>query len=348
MILSGFKRPKTMKNVNKIFYIILITTCWSCVQSSKTEKYQNKRDNMVNVQDKVKEIEMEDILIGSIARLYSIGNYLIIADHKTMDKLIHIFNKNNFSHITSLGYMGQGPDEITIMGHIGIDEINHRFYVSDHGKQKIFSYNIDSVLVDPSFKPEVIMTMNKEQFPSTYQIINDTLAIGLIIEPTSNYEFDQSLAKWNIETGKIEPMKYTHPDIEGKRITFAASKENGIYVECYSYYDLMTICDIAGNLRCNVYGNNWDKRKTKEIHHYGNVVFCGNKILASYSGGNNLTNEYYPTQFFVFNTNGDYIKTLDIGYRISHFCYDEQNDRLIFAFDDMIQFGYLALNDLLD
>lgn len=337
-----------MKKTNKLLFIIIITTFLSCVHSSKTEKYQTHRNIVINVQDKVKEIEIKDVLIGSIAPLYSLGEYLIIGDPKSDDKLIHIFNKHNFSYMTSLGTRGQGPDEITNIGHIAIDENHHRFYVSDHGKQKIFSYNIDSVLLDPSYKPEVKMTMDERQFPSTYQIINDTLAMGLIIEPTGNYGFNQSLAKWNMETRKIEPMKYKHPDIEKKRVTFAASNENGIYVECYSYHDLMTICDMNGNLQCNIYGKNWDKRTSNEIHHFGDVVFCGDKILASYSGGNNLTNEYYPTQFFVFNLNGDYVETIDLGYRISRFCYDKQNHRLIMNLEDVIQFAYIDLDGIIE
>ena len=53
------------------------------------------------------------------------------------------------------------------------------------------------------------------------------------------------------------------------------------------------------------------------------------------------------TKLIVFNTDGDYVRTLDVGYKINHFCYDEENNRLIFNFNDDIQFGYLDLNNLL-
>lgn len=52
-----------------------------------------------------------------------------------------------------------------------------------------------------------------------------------------------------------------------------------------------------------------------------------------------------PEKLLVFNINGDYIKTLDIGYKILDLCYDERNESLLLAFDDMIQFGYLTLNE---
>lgn len=334
-----------MKKASKILFITLIVMCWGCSRSAESEKHQKKRDNVVFIQDKIEEIDTKDLLIASVVRLYPMDKYLIIADHKTVDKLMHIFNSDDFSHITSIGNTGQGPDEITIMGHIGNDETNRRFYVSDHGKQKIFSYHLDSVLENSSYKPEVKASMNNQLFPNTYLILNDTLAIAQIIEPISNHEFNQLTAKWNMETGEIKPMKDKHPSIKNKRFAITASKEHERIVECYHNHDLITIMDLDGNLKCNVYGNNWNSRDESQLQHFGKVVFRGDKIIASYSGENRLTEGYYPTKLLVFSINGDYIKTLDIGYRISDFCYDEQNDRLVFNFDDMIQFGYLQLDD---
>jgi hypothetical protein len=47
-------------------------------------------------------------------------------------------------------------------------------------------------------------------------------------------------------------MPYNHPDIERKRVCFAASAEYDIYVECYCYHDLMTICSLNGDLKYNI------------------------------------------------------------------------------------------------
>lgn len=57
------------------------------------------------------------------------------------------------------------------------------------------------------------------------------------------------LAKWNMATGEIVLMKYEHPDIKKKRMSFAISVEHGLYVECYSYHDLMSICTLDGELK---------------------------------------------------------------------------------------------------
>ena len=325
--------------------------CWSCTLNSKTEKYQNRHNNIVNVRDKVKEIKIneEDVLIGSAARLFLIDNYLIIKDSRSSNKLIHLFDKNQFTYLTSIGDRGQGPNEITRIGFIGTNDANRIFYVNDHGKQKIFAYSLDSVLVNPDYVPTVKMEMNGSIFPDDYQYIADTLSVGIAITFIGDNDFDQSVAQWNMNTGKIKAFPYRHPDIKKKRITFAVSMKDSIYVECYQRYDLMTICNLNGNLKYNIYGPDWNSRINKAIHYFGKVAFCGNKILVAYSGGDWQTEEYHPNKFLVFDIDGNYIKTLETGYHIPDYCYDEANNRIIMNLDDAeIQFAYLDLEGLID
>ena len=175
--------------MNKLLYLLLIAVCWSCSQDSETEKHQSKRDQVVDVRDKMKEFSTQDVLIGRISRTYLIDNYLIVTDYNSPDKLIHLFDKNTFEHLASSTYQGQGPDEITIIGHVGIDETNRRFFVSDHGKLKIFAYDLDSVLTTPEYQPSVKIDMKKKLFPDDYLYLNDTLCIAKIIEPIGNNDY---------------------------------------------------------------------------------------------------------------------------------------------------------------
>jgi hypothetical protein len=43
----------------------------------------------------------------------------------------------------------------------------------------------------------------------------------------------------------------------------------------------------------------------------------------------------------------NYIQTLETGYRISYFCYDKENNRILMALDDDIQFACLELDGLI-
>lgn len=114
------------------------------------------------------------------------------------DRLIHLFEKNGFNYVLSVGDKGQGPQEITNIGLIGVNDSERLFYVSDHGKQKNFSFHLDSVLSNSLYEPKEKMNMDEKQFPDKYHYINDTLCIGLIIEPIGTADFKQSVAKWDM------------------------------------------------------------------------------------------------------------------------------------------------------
>lgn len=333
--------------MSKLLYLMIIILLCGCTKKSTTEKYQSKRNQIINVHDKVKEIKIEDVLIGNISVPHSIDKYLIISDHKSHDKLIHVFDKNSFKHITSFGNQGQGPSEITVLGDIGYNEKKHEIYVADHGKYCIFSYNLDSIITNPDYIPIVKLKIQEKEFPDRFYYINDNQAIARIISINSNHTFNQSIAKWNMSSGKILPMKYTHPDIERKRATFSISLNNNIYVECYRHHDLMTICSLDGDLKYNIYGSKWDKKTSNKILHFGSVSFAGNYIIASYSGKDRSIEDDSPTSFIIFNKEGEYIKTLEIGYQISNFCYDKDYNRIIMTLNDDIQFGYLDLNNII-
>lgn len=336
--------------MNKLFYLLFALTIFlSCKHNSNIEKeiYQNERKKIITVNDKIKEIKIEEVIIGNIAIPYSIGEYIIIIDAKSRDKLMHIFDKNNYKYITSFGDQGEGPSEITTIGHISANEKKHEVYVSDHGKNCILSYNLDSVIANPYYPPKTKLKIKDKEFPDRFYYINDTVSFARIININNNNSFNQSIAKWNMSTGDIFPMKYTQPDIERKRITFSVSLNNNIYVECYRHHDLMTICSLDGDLKYNIYGSKWDKKTSNKFLHYGEVTFAGNKIIASYSGKDQWLKDYQPTCFIIFNKDGDYLKTIETGYKIDNFCYDEDNNRIIMVLNDNIQFAYLDLNNII-
>jgi hypothetical protein len=332
----------------KIFLIILpaLLAC-SCSISNETEKYQTRRNNIVNVRDKIVEIEIEEPLISSVNRFYLMDDYLIVLDVKSLGKQIHLFDKNDFSYITGTAYRGQGPDEIANIGLIAVDEARRTFYVNDHGKQKVFSYPLDSVLSNPSYGPQVKMEMNETLFPDYYQMIDDTTSIGKIIQPIGNNNFKPTAGKMNMNTGEITLMKYENPKITGrKRSSVAVSLAHGLYAEYYHNRDLMTLCNLDGDLICNIYGPGWSEDRSRNSY-YGKVVFCGDKIYASYTGEKSFNEQRQSnlaTKLLVFDIQGNYLQTLETDLQIVDICYDAANHRLLLSLDDDIQFAYLPLD----
>lgn len=315
--------------------------CSACSSKGKNEKWHKQRSNIVNVKDDVKEIDMEDVLIGAVAKPYICGKYLVIVDCKSVDKLIHVFDKQTFKYILSLGDMGQGPKEITVIGSIAWNEKEHDLYVTDNAQHQILRYNLDSLLNDPLYVPTVKLKFGNAAFPDNYYYINDTLSYGSFIQVTSSSSFEQTSGKWNMMTGEAKLIDYVHPADKKKRIAFAVSPKYNTLVECNRRYDLISLYNLVGELQCNVYGPNWDKNGDRK-EHFGDAAICDDKIVASYVGGDWNHNDGAKV-LHVFNLAGDYLKTLDVGREINRLCYDEENKRIIMNLDSEYQFAYIEM-----
>lgn len=335
-----------MMNFRICFFLLIsaFALLVSC-NTNETEKYQKERNKVLTVASKLHKITLGDLMIGSNARVFIMGDVFIVQDNDSYTKQIHLFHKKDYTYITSFGRKGEGPNEITNMGHIAVDGAHHKLYVSDHGKQKIFSYDVDSLIHDSLYVPSVKWSMNIESFPADYDYYSDTLSVGRVIQPIGNNDYKPIVAKINFKKNVFTLMPYEHPNIKKNRFSYASSLEDDVYVQCYSYYDLMTICSLNGKLKYNVYGPMWDERSSK-VKFFHKVIIANGKVLALYSG-KRLGIRESPTMFQAFDLNGDYLYTADLGYEIIDFCYDKDNNRLILVLDDEdFQFAYLNLSDL--
>ena len=234
------------------------------------------------------------------------------------------------------------------MGVIVPDEVHHRFFVPDYGKLKVLSYSVDSILKNPFYRPEVKGDMKELQFPDRFVYVNDTFCIARSIMVGESKYFQQSLVRWNMLTGEMKLLVEGHPKVERKRSQFAVSLEHNLIVDCYAHHDLMTIYDLDGNLKYNIYGPYWDDKTSNDMVYYDAVVICKDKIVAAYAGGRNWSDEGFPNCFQVYDFDGNYIKTLNIGRKICNFCYDQELNRLIMVLDNEIQFAYLNLDGLIE
>lgn len=347
-------KMKVISDTLVVIVSIIITFTFSCCTRSKTtEKHYDAGDHVVNVHERIKEIHIpeEDVLINTHSWPYIIDNYLIICDYQSYEKQLLFFDKNTYRYITGTADRGLGPDEITRIGHIVFNEDKRLLYVSDHGKNKIFSYHLDSIIQNKNYKPETWLSINDSLAPLNYIYINDTLAITNTMIAIGDFDFNLSIARWNIKTGEINPMLYKHPDIKKKRFEFDASEKHNLYVESYTNHDLMTIADLDGNLVCNIYGPDWDKDFAHPRRYHVNTLFCRDKIITLYTGGDKFIAERKvnpATKFLIFDLYGNHLKTLETDYHIVRFCYDKDYNRLIMSLNEDIQFAYLDLDGLLD
>ncbi|MCQ2973329.1 MAG: hypothetical protein MJ211_00805 [Bacteroidales bacterium] len=329
--------------MKKIFILIILITTIACQNNSKTEIYQTKRNNIINVNQLIHKINIDTIYFSNSSVPYIIGEYLAIKDTKSLESVIHLFNKNNFNYVLPFGNIGQSPNEITIPGELSWNEITREIYVQDGGKCEILAYKLDSLLINNRFSPIEKYHISNDNYPLQYIYANDTFSLCRVMAEIGYNKTTALTGKWNIKSGKIELFNNFHKEFKQNRFVLAVSYKDSIYAECNIWYDLISIADFNGNLISNIYGPDWDE---EGLICFGNSLFTNKYLVCIYNGGKFEQNPIITTKCIVFNKNGEYISTFDVGYNIKNFCYDESNNRLIFTFDDEIQLGYLDLDEI--
>jgi hypothetical protein len=306
----------------------------------KSEKVQKKRDNIIDVSDRIIDIKPE-ILFGN-SLLYILDDILIVNEISPKGKKgIHLFDKHTFKYITSTGIIGKGPGEIIVPGRLAIDRKNKVFWAPDHGKRIIYKFPLDSVLNNESYKPTIYRKLKSELFLERFGFLNDSTALGKAVHITSNSTLEMATSKWNINTNLVKKYGYENPEATGKKSNshFALSVENGFYVNCYYLVDLLTICDLEGNLKYNIYGPGWFDNDQDKNSFYCDVDLFDEQIIASYIGGKglivrgNIKRGASPSKFIIFDMDGNYLKTIETGFEFTRFCVDEENKRIIAYFE---------------
>lgn len=319
--------------------MLIITFCTNC--NNNTDIYYKKWDKIIDVQNRIISIKT-DINFGN-SLLYIVDDLLIVNEVKPEgQKSIHIFDKNSFNYITSAGIIGRGPGEISVTGRIGVDQKNKVLWVPDHGNKVLWKFPIDSVLKNSEFRPSVRLDLDYELFIERFSALNDSIILGKAVQILPNSSFEMHMARLNINNNQIEKFGYEHPSAKGKESNsqFALSLVNKLYVNCYGYYDLVTICDLNGNLKYNIFGPDQLNNKGYKKSYYSGVDVMENKIVAAYIGDSgiiydgNISRGNIPSKFQIFDFNGNYVQTIETGFKFTFFCVDEENKRIICFFDD--------------
>jgi hypothetical protein len=335
----------------------MLFTIAGCGKSNekKTEIVQSERATVVDVSDKIVSIET-DFVIGK-AFLYIIDDILLTEEfYPKGEKVDHLFDLNTFRYIRSTGVLGRGPGEITIPSGIMVDREKRVFWQLDVGKKVLHKFSLDSVLSEEKYMPGASVNLVDTLLLVCYGFLNDSIALGKAIEPFTGSPFvTMAMTKFNINTGEITRFGYENPGVKGRYTNsyFDMSVKDGIYVNSYPFKDLMTICDLDGNLKCNVYGPGWDDPEKDDNSYFFDAVIHNNKIFASYLGSSriivegNVQRGAYPKSIIVFGLDGSYLKTIETGSEICSFCIDEKNNRIIAYLNDREEpLGYFDIPEL--
>ncbi len=339
-----------------MFLTAVLIIVLSCKNNSDREQITYKKyDNIINVKDQIVDIKT-DLIFGD-AGLSIADNFLVIDEHTPNGaKGIHLFDKNSFEFVTSTAIIGKGPGEVNRQGGVVYNATTRDLWVSDHGKMVLWKFPLDSILSNNHFLPTESIPLNYELFISRYSFLNDSIAIGKAITINRDKSFEVKTAKLNVNTNEIVQFGYEHPYATGKKSHsyFALSKKHSIYVCPNIYCDLMTVCDLNGNLKFNILGPDWEKNKDNRKEYFSptGVVVAKNYIIAAYLNEAGIIMDKQqrprgnsPSKLMVFDINGNYIQTIETGHKFIRFCVDEENNRIIAYFNDRLNpLGYFKLN----
>src|SRR5690606_36779376 len=158
--------------------------------------------------------------------------------------------------------------------------------VPDHGKQMLMKFPLDSVLSDPEFKPTDGLSLSNELFIERFEFLSDSTVLGKAVQVLSSNSYQMVMAKLNTKNNTIEKYGYEHPDATGKKSNsyFALSKEGNFYVNAHVYCDLLTICDLHGDLKYNVLGPDGLENKEFRKTYFTGIDLMNGFIVTSYIG----------------------------------------------------------------
>ena len=338
-----------------VFAILIISCAKNRNQTNDKEKYMPLYNNIINVKDKIIEINTQNYF--GYPMLYIVDDYLVLVDMKSVEQGIYLYDKNSFKFIARTGILGRGPGEIGRYGILSKIPDEKSFLLQDDEKKCIWKFNIDSIISDSLYRPQKFIDYMHNIFMVRYKLISNNIALGKAIKVLNNNSYSEIMAKVNFFTNTLSQFGYVHPKLNNKktRSAFNLSLKNNEYVNAYFYEDLITVCNLQGKLKYNIYGKNWLNNNKNRKSFYSQVDFMGKLLIASYKNTDDIVFDKFkrpkgnsPSTFLIFDNNGNYIHSLFTGYEFSNFCIDETNKRIIVYFNKNNPLGYIDYKAIAD
>ncbi len=255
------------------FFTLLFLSC----SDNQNLKQINIEKDIVDIKEEIQEIDFGDKLFNAYSKVQVTKKALIISNPKDFPNQIHLIDKNDYHYLTSTAPVGQGPGEITSLGEILTDEAGSELYVQDYARYQFFTYNIDSVLNNPEYKPALKWNLDRDIFPITLQMLNDTLSLGVIGMPTSPSEIHIQTGFWNMETNEIRLLDNLYPEDNHTRYDMAASLQDNLIAEAHWYKNLVVLRSFDGAEICRIKGNT-----EEHSDYYRKPVFAEGKLFVLY------------------------------------------------------------------
>lgn len=325
----------------------IVALLCSCGRNNEaTEVHTGSRDNVTTVT--LTSIDDALPMIHADARLTVCGDTLIINDYKSTNKQFIAYDLNNSKYLGSFGMYGSGPGEIANFGGLFYDSRRGILYGLNLNKWQISGFNLREAVADSTYKAFTkVKFKNRRGGPiNTPFYVNDTTIFCSVYVPdNTGMKLTSHVGKFNLLTGD-RVLLDSIDEIAGNSGLITVSPSHDLMVETSANNDRIRFYDLNGKLKKTIYGPDYAERHNGRAHYFSGPVIAGDKILAVYSGQDLIKNGM-GHEIVVMDLDGKYIKTLDVGARISSIVYHPKTDRVYVSEDDEPQFGYFNLSEAL-
>ncbi len=325
-------------------YMITILSLAMMVGSCSKGTY-NREGNETDVSEHIKALNTEDLLIGGSSNIYVYGDRLYIVDTKPNNRILYVFDTDNGKYLGSALKPGPSPYEITDPGAFGVNADSGDALMFDYGQNRIVTFNVDSVITDSKYGIQTLRSLEMSGFPDSYVYVNDSTGYGRLIIPDGKNSYRQTICRYNAITGEIKKFGTCKAIGEGNRSSVSVSPDGKMIVETCRTQDLIVMYDSDGNPIKEIRGDAFEPVADKTMSFYTGAVVTNRHILVSYAG-KKVNEGFYGDHILVFDLEGNYLKTLNLGITIRKMAYSPSSDNLYISSPDSIQFGVLPLEKI--
>lgn len=287
----------------------------------------------------------DSIMAGEGAMIAVAGEHIIVEDPKSTSCIFKVFDNKSGRSAGSFGYFGQGPGEIANPGIMTISPDGERIYLIDYGKWQLITVNIDSALINSDYDPVILLNMSdmkEDAFPDRMVMISESVSVGRRIIPYREGGYEQRLCTVDFQTGKMASFGDDNDMISGFRSSVASSVPDSIVVEFSSTNDLIRLYNLAGELKKEIKGPDYNDQPAKNSAFYSNAAIGGGKIYAVYSTDRDKY-DFFGRNIEIFDLAGNHIDSWQFDDGICDIEYDPEGQRLLLSTTGDNQFCYLPL-----
>ena len=321
---------------DRIILLFLSLISYSCLSEKEQSKISTFKEHKELFAVQYPNIEPSfDVLVDYI------DSILIVVSCET-GNAVSLYNRNDFSPITSGVSIGNGPNEILYPFDLRVDEENRVFGVYDAPKKELLLFSLDSIMFSSKFIVQKrIKSSNSGEFRYPIIPISDSLNISMTWTQDAHFQITDLNGRLIKSYGvfKEDPRLSNCPEFmvgafwEGR---YDLNSKTNKIVKAYLYHDKISIYNLDDGEEINAIYTSSNK--------YQNVIYDGsslkvkdrracytslhvsnNYIYALYHGGP-LENspDVLGREIHVFDLSGNPIKKLILNPASTDISIDEE------------------------